>query len=74
MTCLSVSQAPVHSGNHIPNVSIARILDHSVMVRPAKYIALSADTCIRMYYQLTGSVMSNVYSPPVPSCNIRMKI
>ena len=39
MTCLSVSKAPVHSGNHVPNVSIARTSGHSVMVRPAKYIA-----------------------------------
>ena len=39
MTSLSVSQAPVHSGDGVPNVSIARTLGHSVMVRPANYIA-----------------------------------
>ena len=39
MTCLSVSKASVHSEDGVPNVSIAQTLGHSVMVRPANYIA-----------------------------------
>jgi hypothetical protein len=36
MTCLSVRQAPVHSEDYAPNVSIAQTLDRSVMVRPTQ--------------------------------------